>query len=223
MNDPDTGAQKRAAEGEADAGETRSGRSWVTLAPIIVFSVLALIFLVQLLRGGSSGEIASVLIDRPAPLTDLPPLEGMTANGAQIPGINNATFAGEITVLNVWGSWCAPCRAEHPYVLALGNDERIQVVGLNQRDATNNAIAFLMEVGNPYDAIGADLNGRASIDWGVYGVPETFLIDRNGIVRYKMIGPMNERRYREEMLPEVEALLAEQPAPAAPAAAPPPA
>jgi cytochrome c biogenesis protein CcmG/thiol:disulfide interchange protein DsbE len=217
LTDPDTGAADRAATGEAGAGETRSGRSWVTLAPIIVFAALALIFLVQLLRGGSTGEIASVLIGRPAPVTDLAPLDGMMVGGTQLPGITNATFTGKITILNVWGSWCAPCRAEHPYVLALGNDDRIQVVGLNQRDPTNNAISFLYEMGNPFDAIGADPNGRASIDWGVYGVPESFLIDRNGIVRYKMIGPMTDARYRDEMMPQIEALLAEQPAPAAPA------
>jgi cytochrome c biogenesis protein CcmG/thiol:disulfide interchange protein DsbE len=217
LNDPDTGAGHGAANGGQESAEEGAARrrSWVTLAPILVFGVLALIFLVQLLRGGSSGEIESVLIGRPAPATDLAPLQGLVVGGGQVPGISNASFVGKITVLNVWGSWCGPCRDEHPYVLALGNDERIQVVGLNQRDATNNAFGFLMEVGNPYDAIGVDPNGRASIDWGVYGVPESFLIDRNGIVRYKLIGPMNERRYREEMLPQIEALLAEQPAPAA--------
>ena len=210
MNDPNSGPDRRTALGEqTTGGEPAPRRNWAALAPIAVFALLAGIFLIQLIRGGDPSEIPSVLIGSPAPVTELPALDGLAENGNPVPGITTADFIGGVTVVNVWASWCVPCRREHPFVEALGADERIRVVGINYEDPPANALAFLSEFGNAYDAVGVDRSGRLSIDWGVYGVPETFLLDRAGIIRHKVIGPITEETFQDEVLPRIEALLAE--------------
>ncbi len=183
--------------------EARPRRRWLALLPLAVFAALAAVFLLQLLSGRDAGTIPSALIGAPAPKTDLPQLEGMG-----LPGIRDAAFAGKVTLVNVWASWCAPCREEHPILLALSRDPRIVLAGLNYKDKPENARRFLGDLGNPYDAIGTDAAGRTAIDWGVYGVPETFLVGRDGTILWKHVGPFDERSAAEELLPQIEKALA---------------
>ncbi|MCC6735230.1 MAG: DsbE family thiol:disulfide interchange protein [Bauldia sp.] len=220
-----TDSDARAPRGAAGAGNGNAPRKrtpWLTIVPVVVFGVLALVFFYQLKFGDMSDTVASVLIGSPVPDNELAPLEGLTANGAQLPGFSPATFDGEVTLVNVFASWCGPCREEHPFIEELARDDRIRIVGINNKDATSDALAFLQRYGNPYDAVGVDPSGRASIDWGVYGVPETFLVDRNGVIRYKLVGQIHNGNYAT-VVAEIEAVLAEQPATGAPppAATPP--
>ena len=174
----------------------------VFLLPLAVFVALAAIFLIRLETGGDPEAIPSALVGKPAPSFDLPPLEGVA-----LPGLKGTDLKGGVTVVNVFASWCGPCRVEHPQLVALAKDGRIKVVGINYKDVPANAVRFLGELGNPYAAIGVDTKGRAAIDWGVYGVPETFIVDANGIIRHKHIGPIDANSLDASIRPEIEAAL----------------
>ena len=192
--------------------QPRPARRWILAAlPLIVFIALAAIFMKQLLVGGNTREIPSVLIGKPAPEINLPQLDGLKNAEGPVPGFSKSSLVGKVSVVNVWASWCAPCRAEHPYIMELARDERIQVVGLNYKDQNANALRFLAQLGNPFAAVGIDQRGSAAIDWGVYGIPETFIVDAKGIVRYKQIGPLSGTSYREKFLPALEKAIAGQP------------
>ncbi|WP_159589389.1 DsbE family thiol:disulfide interchange protein [Chelativorans xinjiangense] len=177
---------------------------FLLLLPLVVFLALSAVFLAQLFSGRDTSVVPSALIGQPAPQTELPPLEGV-----DLPGLSPADFQGNVTLVNVWGSWCLPCRDEHPFLMQLGGDERIRLVGLNYKDRPENARRFLGELGNPFDAIGVDQSGRAAIEWGVYGVPETFLVGPDGTIRYKHVGPFTPRSLKNDLMPEVEKALAE--------------
>ncbi|MCT7376513.1 DsbE family thiol:disulfide interchange protein [Chelativorans salis] len=177
---------------------------FLLLLPLVVFLALSAVFLMQLFSGRDTSVVPSALIGQPAPRTELPPLEGM-----DLPGLSPGDFQGNVTLVNVWGSWCLPCRDEHPFLMQLGEDERIRLVGLNYKDRPENARRFLGELGNPFDAIGVDQSGRAAIEWGVYGVPETFLVGPDGTIRYKHVGPFTPRSLKNDLMPEVEKALAE--------------
>jgi len=179
------------------------GRRIAIGAPVLVFAALAILFVIRLEQGGDPSRIPSALIGRPAPVTVLPALEGLDR-----PGIDTAGFAGKVTLVNVWASWCVPCREEHPILEKLATDKRIQLVGINYKDQPANARAFLGQMGNPYAAVGVDEKGRGSIDWGVYGVPETFLVDRDGKIRFKFVGPLGEESLQTALMPEIEKALA---------------
>ena len=181
-------------------------RRIIVLVPLVLFLGLAALFLMQLLSGRDVAEIPSALIGQPAPETNLPPLEGMA-----LPGIDSKNFAGKVTLVNVWASWCAPCREEHPILLALSQDKRFGIAGLNYKDAPENARRFLGSLGNPYAAIGVDQAGRTAIDWGVYGVPETFLVGKDGKILFKHVGPLTEQAVTGALLPEMEKALAVSP------------
>jgi cytochrome c biogenesis protein CcmG/thiol:disulfide interchange protein DsbE len=188
----------------ADAKPARSlGRKIAIWTPIAVFAALAVLFLIRLEQGGDPSLIPSALIGRPAPVTVLPPLEGLDR-----PGIDTADFAGKVTLVNIWASWCVPCREEHPILEKLATDKRIHLVGINYKDQAANARAFLGQMGNPYAAVGVDEKGRGSIDWGVYGVPETFLVGRDGKIRFKFVGPLSEQSLATGLMPEIEKALA---------------
>lgn len=174
----------------------------VLLIPLAVFAALAAVFLLRLETGGNLDAIPSALIGKPAPEFSLPPLDG-----AGRPGLTRADLDGEVSVVNVFASWCVPCRQEHPQLTELAADKRIRVVGINYKDSPANAAAFLGEVGNPFAAIGVDAKGRAAIDWGLYGVPETFIVGRDGTILYKFIGPISEDALRRIVGPEIEAAL----------------
>jgi cytochrome c biogenesis protein CcmG/thiol:disulfide interchange protein DsbE len=165
------------------------------LLPALIFVGLVVLFGVQLISGRNPAEVPSVLINKPAPAFSLTPLEGLMADGKPVPGFSNEDLKGRVTVVNVWASWCAPCRQEHPLLVELAKDPSVRVVGINQKDNPDNARRFLGTLGNPYAAVGVDPNGRASIDWGVYGVPETFIIGPDGTIRHKHIGPLTPENF----------------------------
>jgi cytochrome c biogenesis protein CcmG, thiol:disulfide interchange protein DsbE len=167
-------------------------RRLLILLPLILFSGLAALFLGGLL-GGDRTKLPSALIGQPAPSVQLPPLEGLTRNGAAVPGFGGSDLRqGQIRLVNVFASWCAPCHAEHPFLMELARDSRIAILGINQKDLAENARRFLGSKGNPYAAVGIDPNGRASIEWGVYGVPETFIVKGDGTILHKLVGPLTE-------------------------------
>ena len=122
--------------------------------------------------------------------------------------MSNATFQGAVTLVNVWASWCVPCHDEVPFLEQLSQDKRIQLVGINYKDAPDNARRFLNRYGNPFVATGQDEAGRASIDWGVYGVPETFLVGRDGKIAYKLVGPITADNLARTLKPEIEKAVA---------------
>jgi cytochrome c biogenesis protein CcmG, thiol:disulfide interchange protein DsbE len=181
-------------------------RRWLVALPLVVFMVIAALFLVRL-YGGDPSRIPSALIGRPAPPTPLPALEGLVRNGAPVPGIDPALFRGKVSVVNVWASWCVPCHEEAPLLTGLARDARLQIVGINYKDSADNARRFLGRYGNPFAAVGVDGNGRASIEWGVYGVPETFVVGRDGTIRYKMVGPVTPANLDSVLKVEIEKAL----------------
>lgn len=181
-------------------------RSWLVALPLIAFAALAALFWFRL-GSGDPSRIPSALIGRPAPQTMLPALEGLTENGASVPGLDPAAFKGNVSIVNVWASWCVPCHDEAPLLVDLAKDKRIRVIGINYKDAADNARRFLGRYGNPFAAVGADVNGRASIEWGVYGVPETFIIGRNGAIAYKLVGPITPDNIDRVLKPEIEKVL----------------
>ena len=157
--------------------------------------------------GGDPSKIPSALIGRPAPSTALPALEGLVNNGMAIPGLDPAAFKGKVSVVNVWASWCVPCHDEAPLLTALAKDKRLQIVGINYKDSPDNARRFLGRYGNPFGIVGVDGNGRASIEWGVYGVPETFVVGREGTILYKMVGPVTPANIDSVLKAEIEKAL----------------
>lgn len=174
------------------AGETpQPGRRirLLFLLPVLVFSGLALLFLVRLYAGDPS-RLPSALIGRPAPAFALAPLPGLTRDGQAVPGLSADDVRGKVTIVNVWASWCAPCRQEHPLLMELAKDPAVRVVGINYKDDPENARRFLGALGNPFARVGIDGAGRTAIDWGVYGVPETFVVGPDGTIRHKHIGPL---------------------------------
>jgi len=188
-------------------GPKRSRRGIIVFIPLAVFLGLAVLFLIRL-GAGDISRIPSVLIGRPAPATVLPGIDGLERDGKPIPGLDAETFKGQVSVLNVWASWCVPCREEAPLLLRLAADRRVRIVGINQRDANGDARRFLARYGNPFAAIGVDANNRASIEWGVYGVPETFVVGRDGKIAYKLIGPITPENIETTLKPEIEKALA---------------
>ena len=182
-------------------------RRVIVLAPLVVFLALVALFLIRLYSGDPS-RIPSALIGHPAPQTDLPPVAGLERNGAVVPGIDAASFKGAVTVVNVWASWCVPCHDEAPLLMRLAQDSRFRVIGINYKDEPDNARRFLGRYGNPFAAAGADLNGRAGIEWGVYGVPETFVVGRDARIAYKLVGPITADNINTVLKPEIEKALA---------------
>jgi cytochrome c biogenesis protein CcmG/thiol:disulfide interchange protein DsbE len=188
----------------------RPGKMRIVFAalPLLIFAGLAVIFWSQLDSGRNISEIPSALIGTKAPSLDLRPLEGATFEGAAMPALTDAAIKGKLTLVNVWASWCVPCREENPIILELAKDTRLTVVGINYKDQTDNALRFLGELGNPFSAVGIDPRGKAAIDWGVYGIPESYLVDANGIIVYKRVGPFDEKSLKEGLYPAIEKAVA---------------
>jgi cytochrome c biogenesis protein CcmG/thiol:disulfide interchange protein DsbE len=170
----------------------------VLLLPLALFAALALIFLARLESNTAPDVVPSVLVGKPAPDFALPPLAGLS-----VPGLSRADLTGTVTLVNIFASWCVPCRQEHPVLERLAKDGRVRLVGINYKDKPGNALAFLTEMGNPYAAIGVDQAGRTFIDWGAYGVPESFLVGPDGVIRTKFIGPLTDETVKTALLPEV--------------------
>lgn len=181
-------------------------RAFLRALPLIGFAGLAVLFWFRL-DSGDPSRIPSALIGQLAPKNALPPLDSFLNNGPQVPGLNPSAFEGKVSVVNVWASWCVPCHDEAPLLTELARDERLQLVGINYKDAPDNARRFLRRYGNPFRIVGVDKNGRASIEWGVYGVPETFIVGREGTILYKLVGPITPDNISIVLKPEIEKAL----------------
>ena len=188
----------------ADAGQVRRSRGGYVL-PLIVVAVMSAFFLAAL-RSGDPSRLPSALIGKPVPEFTLGPIEGQDAAGGgnARPGISSAELvSGEVTIVNMWASWCGPCVQEHPQLVALKQQYGLRLVGINYKDEPAAARRFLARYGNPFDAIGADTTGRVAIDWGVYGVPETYVVDGRGRIAFKFVGPLSARALASEILPAI--------------------
>jgi cytochrome c biogenesis protein CcmG/thiol:disulfide interchange protein DsbE len=174
------------------------------IAPVVVFAAVAGLFLLALQKGDPS-RIPSALIGRAAPVVDLPPIAGLGRGAGPVPGFATADLGkGEPAVINFWASWCVPCAEEHPQLVDLVKRTGVALYGINNKDQPANAIRFLGLHGNPYRAVGADANGRAAIEWGVYGMPETFIVDAKGTVVFKHIGPISPEALEQKVLPALQ-------------------
>ena len=168
---------------------------FIAAIPLVIFIGLASIFMKQLSSGKDASAIPSALIGKPAPAATMPHVAGLKLGQKDVPGFSGDDFAGTISVVNVFASWCVPCRAEHPLLMELSERSGIQIIGINYKDKAENAVRFLGQLGNPYSHVGSDEAGRAVIDWGVYGVPETFLVDGDNTIVFKHVGPLNGAGY----------------------------
>ncbi len=183
-----------------------AGRRFAAAVPLVVFLGFAAAVGSNLYRevedGYSPSALPSALIGEIHPPFALPRLvEGP-------PAVNEDVIKDSVTIVNVFASWCVPCRQEHPFLMLLSSDPRVKVVGINYKDDSNDATAFLQNEGNPYVAVGTDRSGRQSIDWGVYGVPETFVLDKAGRIVFKHVGPLDEKAIANELQPLIEQLSA---------------
>ena len=168
---------------------------WLFALPLALFVALAAWVAVPLIRGDDPSVLSSALIDRPVPEFALPPLPGRSD------GLASADLGGGPLLVNVFASWCAPCLAEHPLMMRLSGELGVTVLGINHRDEPADALAWLARHGDPYERIGADRDGRVSIDWGVYGVPETFVVDGDGRIRFRHAGPITPDLVENTVLP----------------------
>ena len=166
--------------------------------PVVLLLGIAVLFAVGLRHDPS--VVPSVLIDKPVPDFDLPPL----LDGK--PGLATADLKSKVALVNVFASWCIPCRIEHPLFMRLAEEGEVPIFGINYKDAPADAQRWLAELGDPYARIGADRDGRAGIEWGVYGVPETFVVDGTGTIRFKQIGPLTAEVLEQTILPLVREL-----------------
>jgi cytochrome c biogenesis protein CcmG, thiol:disulfide interchange protein DsbE len=180
----------------------RRGRRWLLFLPIVAFVALTGLFFLRLYAGDAS-LLPSALIGRPVPQFNLPPLAGL-----QTPGLSDADLRqGRVSLLNVFASWCVPCHAEHPVLMEIARDpqlrDRVALVGLAYKDEPENTRRFLGQGGNPFERIGVDASGRTGIDFGVYGVPETYVIKPDGTIAYRFVGPLSEESFRQVLLPQI--------------------
>jgi cytochrome c biogenesis protein CcmG/thiol:disulfide interchange protein DsbE len=183
----------------SDAAPSRNRRAWLLL-PLVAFLALVALFYFRL-GAGDPSRIPSALLNKPVPDFSLPPIDA--GQGA---GLADEDLAKGVHVVNVWASWCGPCRLEHPILMQLSADTRFEVIGINYKDVPENAQRFLGALGNPFGKVGADRDGKTGIDWGVYGVPETFIV-KDGIIVHKFIGPLSEAGLASDFMPAIEAAL----------------
>lgn len=178
--------------------------SWRTILPLAVFAALAGLFLFGLQTGDPS-RLPSALIGKPVPEFSLPPLEGLKTDGKPVPGFSRADLAkGKVSIMNVWASWCVPCRTEHPFLVQLAEQSGAPLFGLNYKDPPEAARRFLGHYGNPFTAVGTDSTGRTAIEWGVYGVPETFIVSGDGRILHKQVGPIDGAIIEKTLMPVIE-------------------
>lgn len=168
--------------------------------PLVLFAALASWLAAGLFGDRDPSRLPNMLVDRPAPATDLPGLPGRG------PGLDDDALAGGLSLVNIWASWCAPCLAEHPILTRLAEDEGVTIHGINRDDEPAAALAWLERHGDPFARVGHDPDGRAAIDWGTTGVPETFLIDRQGHIRFHFAGPLPPTVVAQELLPLIAEL-----------------
>jgi cytochrome c biogenesis protein CcmG, thiol:disulfide interchange protein DsbE len=183
------------------ATRTTSLRRFGLALPLLIFAVLAGLFWYAL-HAGDPSLLPSPLIGKPVPEFTLPPIDGLSADDAAVPGFASGDLAqGEPTIVNVFASWCVECQVEHPLLLALGKQPGIRLYGIDYKDDQASARRFLGRYGNPYAKVGADASGRVAIDFGVYGVPETYVVTGDGKIAYRHVGPLTERAINDKVLP----------------------
>ena len=173
-------------------------KAWKWTLPLAIFAVVVAFLYVGLSR--DPREVPSPLIGKPAPQFSLAQLHEPAKT------LGSADMKGRVWLLNVWASWCVSCRVEHPLLLELGKAKIVPIVGLNYKDKTPESKAWLAEHGDPYTVSIVDADGRVGIDWGVYGVPETFVVDKEGVIRYKQIGPVTAEALERKILPLIREL-----------------
>lgn len=205
MHDPMT------ASAEPPAAGSGSRRRGLLLAPALIFAAVVAMFAFALQKGDPS-KLPSALIGKPAPPLELPPLDGLAAkDGLPAAALTRQALAtGRISVVNFWASWCAPCVEEHPLLVQLAGRRDVTLYGINYKDQSVNARRFLGRYGNPFTAVGVDASGRAAIEWGVYGMPETFVVDGRGVIAYKHVGPLTPTSLATQLIPAIEAAKAKR-------------
>jgi DsbE subfamily thiol:disulfide oxidoreductase len=184
------------------ADKRKGSRGWMYIVPLLAFAILAGFFIWRLHlveEGVAPNLIPSVMVDKPAPVFDLPPLL------AGERGFKTADLRGKVTLVNIFASWCVPCRTEHPMLPRIAK-AGIVLVGINYKDRPEDAKAWLAEMGNPYRTVAVDASGRTGIDFGVYGVPESYLIDKQGVIRFKWTGPLSPEIINNQLIPLAEKL-----------------
>ena len=179
-----------------DTAAPPARRSLLLILPVLVFAVLAGVMFLRLRSGADPSALPSAMIGKPAPSFDLPAVPGLAKDGTTVPGLSSADLKGGVTVLNVFASWCAPCQVEHPMLMRLAREPGLRLVGIDYKEPDPAAgKKFLDRHGVPFAAVGADADGRAAIDFGVYGVPETFIIGPDGVIRDKIVGILTPENY----------------------------
>lgn len=193
-----------ASETEAPAKSRMLRLAW----PLAIFVALAALFAFAL-SGGDPSKLPSALIGKQVPAVAFPPVEGLTDGTTPIKGFSGTDLAdGKPSVVNFWASWCGPCVQEHPLLVALSVKTGVRIIGVNYKDQPTAARRFLGRYGNPYAAVGADTNGRGAIEWGVYGMPETFVVNGQGRIVYKHVGPISAETLETKIIPAVKAAAA---------------
>ena len=183
----------------------RSNPALMRLLPVAIFAAVVAFFAVALMTGDPS-KIPSTLIGKVVPETSFPAVKDLTADGKAVPGFVSTDLAkGKTTIVNFWASWCTQCVEEHPLLQTLKEKTGADLYAVNYKDAADAARRYLGRYGNPYSAVGTDPAGRGAIDWGVYGMPETFIINGKGEIVYKHVGPMTPESIEAKILPAVEA------------------
>jgi cytochrome c biogenesis protein CcmG/thiol:disulfide interchange protein DsbE len=182
----------------------RRGLQWV-IVPVLVFAALVAVFAFALTTGDPS-KLPSALIGKPVPATEFPPLAGLTDGTHPVPGFTSAVLAdGNVSVVNFWASWCVPCAEEHALLMALKEQTGVPIYGVNYKDQPAAARRFIGRYGNPFKAVGTDDNGRSAIEWGVYGMPETFVVNGKGEIVFKHVGPISPASLTGKLIPAIEA------------------
>jgi cytochrome c biogenesis protein CcmG, thiol:disulfide interchange protein DsbE len=186
-------------------------RTRLMLLPLALFVSLALLF-GYALRSADPSKLPSALLGKPAPVTDLPALAGLSAGGKPVAGVASADLArGDVVVVNFFASWCVPCVQEHPVLGDLKKRTGVRLLGINHKDPEPGGLRFLTRLGNPFDAVGVDGSGRISIEWGVYGMPETFVVDGQGRIVFKHVGPLSAEALESRVMPAIEAARGKRP------------
>ncbi|HEY7990548.1 MAG TPA: DsbE family thiol:disulfide interchange protein [Stellaceae bacterium] len=183
----------------------------LVIVPLALFVALVVYFFVAMHGGYDPSALPSAMVGKPVPAFDLPgPPAPPNYSGPPVKlGFSSRDMLGHVVLVNFFASWCVPCRAEHPVLMGLGPSAGVPLVGIAYKDKPTDAVGFLQEYGNPYVAIGLDESGRTGIDFGVYGVPETYIVDKHGIIRVRHVGPLTAESVAREILPAVRALQAQ--------------
>jgi cytochrome c biogenesis protein CcmG, thiol:disulfide interchange protein DsbE len=165
--------------------------------PLGVFALLVVVLAIGIVQSPDKGLIKSPLLGKPAPEFALPSLTDASQT------VKSSDLRGHWYVFNVWGTWCYECRVEHPVLMEMSQQNVVPIIGLDWRDKDDEALGLLRQMGNPYSAIATDRDGREAVDWGVYGAPETFLVNDQGVIVYKFIGAMTREAWEKEFLPRL--------------------